>query len=332
MSTDHQEAQVPPEYLDAAHQALERFPIEARCIEPVMHSENVTFRVTDSDDEARYVLRLHRPGYNSLEELESERMWVEALQATGVPVPQPLQTLDGNHFSPVEIPGKSEQRFAGMTRWLPGRPLSDLPESGESDGRRRMLYRIGEIAAVFHNQSAGWREPEGFIRRRLDLDSLLGEKPFWGRFWNHRDLDRAERELLLRTRDELRGSLRAYGEQPRSFSLIHADLTLDNVLYHGDRLAVIDFDDCAYGWHLYDLTGLLIECVNDSGFPELQQALVEGYCSVRNLETRDRQLLADFLLVRGLALIGWFHQRPELEEDDYFNPIKQWVIDTCASR
>lgn len=327
------EAQIPSGYLDAAREAMGHFPVDATHIEPVMHSENVTFRVTDHDGGTPYVLRLHRPGYNSLEELESERIWVQALKETGVIVPTSLATCQGGHFVRVDIPGIDEQRFAGMTNWLEGKPLGNfLMSCTDESERQRMFFRFGGIAAAFHNQSSGWQAPPGFVRRRLDLESLLGEAPFWGRFWEHPALDASERALLLRTRQSLRASLGAYGEKPDTFSLIHADFTLDNIIFDGDRLAVIDFDDCAYSWHMYDLTSLLIECVLHADFRELQEALFEGYRHCRSLTRQDVDMFSDFLLVRGMAIIGWFHQRPELASLDYFGNVKNWVLDACASR
>lgn len=326
------EAQIASRYLDAAREAVEHFPVDAARIEPIMHSENVTFRVTDRSEGARYVLRLHRPGYNTLRELESERIWVRALRETGVPVPNALETRRGGSFTPVDIPGLGEQRYAGMTTWLEGEPLGNFLRTCTDDAeRRRMFSRFGEIAAAFHNQSAQWQAPVGFNRRRLDCENLLGEAPFWGRFWEHPDLDASERTLLLRERKRLRASLAAYGEEPRTFSLVHADLTLDNLLFDGDRLAVIDFDDCAYGWHLYDLTALLIECVQEADFTELKAAVLEGYRRHRSLARRDAGLLSDFLLVRGMAVIGWFYQRPGQNDPEFFCRLKDWVLAVCAS-
>ena len=48
-------------YIPAAVEALKAFPINPSRTELVMLSENVTFRVTNADDGAPYVLRLHRP-------------------------------------------------------------------------------------------------------------------------------------------------------------------------------------------------------------------------------------------------------------------------------
>lgn len=319
--------------MDAAWEAVERFPVDAVDIEPVMQSENVTFRVTDRAGGTPYVLRLHRPGYNTIEELESERIWVHALKETGVPVPDSLETCRGGHFTRVDIPGADQQRFAGMTTWYEGEPLGSFLKSCTDESERRRMFRsFGKIAAAFHNQSAGWQAPAGFFRRRLGLESLLGETPFWGRFWDHPELSQSERALLLRARHRLRASLGAYGEQPGQFSLIHADFTLDNIIYDGNRLAVIDFDDCAYGWHMYDIASLLNECMLCSDFSELQAALLEGYRRHRSLALQDADILSDFLLARGMAVIGWFYQRPEHAGSEEFEAIKNWVLDECAAR
>ena len=320
-------------YLDAARKAIEHFPVDAVDIEPVMQSENVTFRVTDRAGGKQYALRLHRPGYNSIEELDSERIWVDALKETGILVPDSLETCRGGHFTLVDIPGVDEQRFAGMTTWHEGEPLGNFLQScTEESERKQMFRRFGEIAAAFHNQSAGWKAPPGFIRRKLGVENLLGEAPFWGRFWEHPQLDESERALLLRVRDSLRASLGAYGEEHDKFSLIHADFTPDNIIYDGNHLAVIDFDDCAYGWHLYDIASLLTECTRYSDFGELQEALLEGYRLHRNLVLQDAGLLADFLLVRGMAIIGWFDQRPEHVGSEEFHEVKHWLLDACAAR
>ena len=70
-------------YIPAAKRALESFPVEADKIEFVTQSENVTFRVSVDADDTDYVLRFHRPGYNSIKELESERAWIADLKKAG---------------------------------------------------------------------------------------------------------------------------------------------------------------------------------------------------------------------------------------------------------
>ena len=317
-------------YTPAALKALESFPVTVENIELITHSENVTFRISDRDSNTDYALRLHRPGYNSIQELDSERVWTRALNDAGVSVQDSLLTCHGQYFELIDIPGTGEQRFAGMTTWLEGTLLSDYLESG-SDGtvRERIFRRVGEIAATTHDQSTRWKAPSGFTRRRLDLDGLLGEAPCWGRFWEHSGLSKAEKELLLRARENVRMALDMYGERPDNFSLIHADLHPDNIIYNGDDLALIDFDDSAYGWHMYDLASVLIEYKTSPDFEALCAALLDGYREHRALATRDVDMLPTFLLIRGMATIGWFHQRPEHDGSSYFEGVKHWVLEEC---
>ncbi len=317
----------------AAQEALKHFPIEAVSLKLVSQSENVTFRVSVSGSDTDYVLRLHRPGYNSIEELESERAWIAALKETGVAVQESVETRQGGLYVLVDIPGIAEQRYAGMTTWAEGEPLRGYLQTW-SDGqvRQRIFRRFGEIAATFHDQSTRWRPPPGFTRRRLDLDALLGEDPFWGRFWEHAALTREEQDLLLRARSRATAVLEAYGETAENFSLIHADFTPDNILYDGEDLAVIDFDDSAYGWHLYDIASALVECRFYPDYEALCAAFLDGYRECRRLATRDIALLPEFELVRGMAIIGWFHQRPECAGVAYFERFKDWVIEECRRR
>ena len=51
--------------------------------------------------------------------------------------------------------------------------------------------------------------------------------------------------------------LHAYGTDIDRFGLIHADMRLGNLLVDGERVTLLDFDDCGFGWFLYDLAASL---------------------------------------------------------------------------
>jgi Ser/Thr protein kinase RdoA (MazF antagonist) len=97
-------------------------------------------------------------------------------------------------------------------------------------------------------------------------------------------------------------------------------------------MALIDFDDSAYGWHLYDLASALVEDRLARDYEVLRTALLRGYCEHRRLEARDIELLPVFMLVRGMAIIGWFHERPEHAGSQFFEDMKQWVLAECDAR
>ena len=63
----------------------------------------------------------------------------------------------------------------------------------------------------------------------------------------------------------------------------------------------------------------------------LERAYLAGYGSVRRLSEQSLALLPLFRLVRGLAQIGWFHQRPELDRTARFEEVKAIVLDQWLS-
>ena len=300
-------------FTPAAVDALAAFPIEPEGLELVSLSENVTFRVQDRRDGAAYVLRLHRPGYHTLEELNSERVWTRALAAAGIAVPIPLATLGGGDYVPVSAPAIGQVRQAGMTRWTEGELLSDLIDHDDSAAAEGYFEQLGAIEAAMHNQSSAWRPPPGFARHAVDRDGLMGDAPFWGPFWDHPVFTQAERSLLIDTRDRIRGAMDRYGRDASSYGMIHADLHPGNLLVGADGLTVIDFDDSAFGWHLYDIAVALVHQQRSPHFAALRDAFVRGYRTRRALGDDALALLPMFLLVRVLAQIGWLHQRPEID-------------------
>ena len=146
-------------FAPAARATLPAFPIDAADLTLVSLAENVTFKVTDRDGSA-YVLRLHRPGYHTLDELISERAWIRALTAAGIDVPGPVPTRDGRDYVPVTIPATGEQRFAGLLRWTEGRLLSHvLAETSDPRVIEDYFRQLGALTAAMHNQASAWRPP-----------------------------------------------------------------------------------------------------------------------------------------------------------------------------
>jgi len=318
-------------FAPAALEALKAFPIDPDAVALVSVSENVTFRVTDKSGEA-YVLRLHRPGYHTLEALNGERLWTRALAKAGVAVPIPLNARDGRDYVSVFVPATGEHRQAGMTRWTDGDLLDEvLKRKDDTAAFEHWFEKLGALVATMHNQSSAWRPPPAFQRRALDADGLMGEAPFWGPFWEHPKLSEAERRLFLETRGRLHAVLDRHGREPSTYGVIHADLHPGNLLVGGDKLTVIDFDDAAFGWHQYDLAVALIRHQSRPDFAAIEAACLRGYRGARDLPEPALDLVPMFRLVRGLAQIGWLHQRPEIDPGERFYEMKNEVCAQCET-
>ena len=80
-----------------AQEALPHWDLQPDRIELISRSENTVFRI-DTAGGRRYALRIHRPGYHTLSELESERRWTAALNEAGVPVPTGRPTTSGRGY------------------------------------------------------------------------------------------------------------------------------------------------------------------------------------------------------------------------------------------
>ena len=318
-------------YSPAARQATRAFGITPADIRFVHLSENVTFKVTDAHNGSPLVLRMHRPWYHDIAELKSERLWTRALVQAGVAAPEPLLTLDGEDFVQVEVPATGERRWVGIVRWVDGELLADVV-ARESDLAENLRHfaGLGAIIATMHDQATGWTLPTGFTRHALDADGLLGPAPFWGPFWEHPIFSPTERGMLLTKRNELHGALMRYGKPASTFSLIHADLHPRNVVINGMQAAVIDFDDAGFGWHQYDLAVTLVAYQHLPEFPAFRDACISGYRSVRAIAEQDLALLPMFLLIRDMAQIGWYHQRPELPPSANLVRLKDRVCTTAA--
>lgn len=307
---------------EAAERALIAWPIDAVALELVSLSENAVFRV-DATDGASYALRIHRPGYNTLPELESELIWIQALRESGINVPAPVPAADGHGYVPVTLSGWDGARQVGITEWLPSTTTLHhlLDETPEPATRAARFAELGAIIATLHNQVASWQPPPSFVRRVWDADGLVGPQPLWGRFWELPDLTPPQRDLLLRTRRSIWQQLDDYGKPHDTFSLIHADLHAYNVLLADDRLTVIDFDDAGFGWHQYDLAVALAGHRQDPAFDSLRDGLIQGYRSIRPISDEALALLPVLLLVRGMVTLGWIHARPELDHGDRLAPM-----------
>ncbi len=298
-------------YLPAARAALAQFGLESTEPHPVGKSENVVFRVTDPEG-ATWALRLHRPGYHALPALESERQLTAHLAACGLIVPTGRSTAAGAWYARVTTPDPEGSRFAGLTRWHPGQTLDCLIGDNRGPETWDWFERSGALLADLHSATASWTPPPTFTRHRLDAEGLVGETPFWGRFWNLPCLTPEERQTLSGAHDLVAARLANLSEP---LILIHADAHPANVLVSGDNLGLIDFDDCAWGWPVFDMAVCLWSASSEPKFANLLDRFLAGYAARRVLPQDLFAQLHLFLLTRSLTLISWCADRPEVAGD-----------------
>lgn len=255
-------------------------------------SENHTFRIDAGA--RRFALRLHRPGYQSRSSIESELAWLTALH--DLPVVRPLPGRNGDVVQQV-APGRHAVLFA----WEQG---SEPPASPE------LFATLGRYAATMHSQAADWPRPPDFVRPRWDAENMLAPDGLWGD-WRQGPHVAAFRQTLDAVDHRLRQDLATYGTTPDRFGLIHADMRLANLLDDGQRTLLLDFDDCGFGWHLYDLAASL--SFIDEGAAALTQAWRDGYQALRPLSAEDLAMIEPLILLRRMVLLAWIGSHGETD-------------------
>jgi Ser/Thr protein kinase RdoA (MazF antagonist) len=210
-----------------------------------------------------------------------------------------------------ELEGDLERglRMSGhftLMRWVPGRHKTDdlAPED---------LSLVGSFLARLHNHAERYAAPEGSVFPRWDWEWPFGESaPLWGEgeaFYSANEM--AMFEAAAR---RVREDLRQLGKGSDTFGLIHGDPDLGNVVFDEDRVGIIDFDSCGWGYYLSDLSRISKSLVNLHGerpHAPLLEALLEGYDRERRLPRGYRRYLQTFAAMqevgavnRQLALLG----------------------------
>jgi Ser/Thr protein kinase RdoA (MazF antagonist) len=235
---------------------------------------------------------------------------MEMLATHGILVPVPLRSKTGDFLVTCGSQSKKPHVFS-LLSWLPGEAFgqSALPLRFEGAQRAAVMSEIGRNLARLHKLSDDWVPPPAFTRPAWDHDGILGEKPFWGRFWEVGFVSDSGRKDLLMLRATCRAALSRYEADAPSTGLIHADLARENILINGAQVSFIDFDDSGFGYRLFDLATALIKNIYEHDYEKLKQALLRGYQDERSLRLTDVDALPLFMLLRSLTYLGWVDKR-----------------------
>jgi Ser/Thr protein kinase RdoA (MazF antagonist) len=297
-----------------AQGALEQYGLPDAQMSLVGHGENTTFRVTSPATgtdrlehegyvTGRYLLRVHRPGYQTHQSLASELAWLAALRETGLVVPAPVPARSGEFLVEVAVAGLPEPRYCSLLCWVRGRLL-----------RRRIrpqhFAALGQLMARLHAQSVHWQLPTGFTRRHWDGDGLFGDRA--GFHLPAREvwalLPQPYAEIFQPVAEQARQAMDRLGQGSDALGLIHADLFLGaegNVLFDAGEARPVDFDDCGFGYWIYDLAVPLSHWQTATNWPSIREALLGGYAQVHSLPEGLEAHLDLFMAARHVSEILW---------------------------
>ena len=187
----------------------------------------------------------------------------------------------------------------------------------------RHLRQVGVLLAGLQRHAAQWARSEEFVRPHVDTlttaakkhsiahnDSASGPRP---------TLDDAEATIALvyelrtvsdaavvdRALQIVSATMSELARQPGMAGLIHADLHVENVLFHHGLARAIDFDDCGWGPYLYDLAVTLWELEGRDRYPEFRDALLDEYSRHLPLPPSAETHLNALFILRKIQILVW---------------------------
>jgi Ser/Thr protein kinase RdoA (MazF antagonist) len=270
-------------------------------------SENATFALSDPAARRDLVLRVHRVGYSSAEEIHSELAWINALRRDGViDTATVVPGSNGELVQTLAPPSGRVPRHAVAFERLPGKE----PDAGVD--APRWFERLGELTAKLHLHAKSWALPAGFRRKRWDLDAMVGDNGYWGSWRAGIGLDRPGTAVLEQALSFIQQRIDRFGVGPERFGLVHADLRLANLLVHDSHLRIIDFDDCGFSWFMYDFATAVSFIEHEAMVPDLLQAWVAGYRKAAPLSAEERAEIPTFVVLRRILLTAWLASHIEV--------------------
>ena len=88
-------------------------------------------------------------------------------------------------------------------------------------------------------------------------------------------------------------------------------MRLANLLVDGDRVTLIDFDDCGFCWFMYDFAAAISFHEAHPDAAEWRRRWLAGYATRRVLGPAEIGILDAMVLLRRMALLAWIGSHAE---------------------
>ena len=292
-----------------ARTALHTYALDDAHLSFIQYESNIIYRI-DSPCQAtnvindspylpnRYLLRIHAT--DDAQAIASELTWLAALnKEAGLPVPAPVPTREGDLLTRIFTPGIPNGRVVSVMRWLDGRRFSH-------GLRPEHLLALGQVVAQMHTFSAGWQPPAGFTRPHWDWDSQVGGSMFKYPLEELFDAIPSKYQQPFQIiSKEARQAMDSFGKGPEAYGMIHSDLYPENVLFKAGKAYPIDFEDCGFGYWLWDIAIALNEWAWGNEWEHMRDAFREGYTQYRSLPEAQWAQLDLFIAVQFATMVLW---------------------------
>lgn len=248
-------------YIEEALACYNMADIEASEVTLLRHNENMTFRVGKE-----YLLQIHEPvegfqvrhiyeGLDRLAVYETEFRFLAYLKAQGMVIREPVENCKGELITKL-----NGGITAAVSRWVEGDSLDKVELNQEH------YYRIGALTAELHKCADGF---QGFPAVSYDREHCDRIKE-WIREMEDSGVNSGYCREMQRACDAVGALL---WRERNQFRMLHADLSLSNILLTKGGLVPIDFAFLGMGHPMFDIANLFA----NMGELSCRQKIAEGY-------------------------------------------------------
>jgi Ser/Thr protein kinase RdoA (MazF antagonist) len=246
----------------------------------------------------RYVLRILTT--SDAQAVSSELTWLAALsQNAGLPVPEPIPTLDGRLLTEIATPEVPQGKLVSLMRWIDGRRLT-------KGFRPHHFQAWGQMAARLHEYAAGWQPPAGFSRPHWDWAGQLGGRDFqYSVDELVASMPKQYQEPFQMVSQQVQKVMEGLGKGSDAYGMIHSDMYPENILFKAGEVYPIDFEDCGFGYWMWDIAVALCYWPWTEDWCWMRDAFLEGYAEIRTLPDSQLVHLNLFMAAQYATMVLW---------------------------
>jgi Ser/Thr protein kinase RdoA (MazF antagonist) len=259
-----------------------------------------------TSDGAEYALRLRPPGWHRTQPIAEELQWLLALRRdTDLVVPEPVPACDGTLIQAISDPDTPGPWHGVLFRWVPGERRTETLTPPD-------LERVGTCMARLHQHAAAFvtaqHPPLTRHARFCDVRAWRHGFPPAVAVYAPRDL-----AVFAVAAQWVQTACQALEESRHGVGFIHADLHQWNYLFHSEDVRVIDFDDCGWGYYIYDMAVTLTDLDDRDDCAALRHAFWTGYTRLQPLPPGYKTSIKPMSAARILFLLEWLLGRAHPE-------------------
>jgi Ser/Thr protein kinase RdoA (MazF antagonist) len=300
---------------DILHEAMVRYGIAEDRIHLLDGFESFIYEF--ERDGSAYILRIGHSLRRSIPMIQGEVNWVNYLAAGGVPAARAILSENGKLVEPIDD-GQGEHFLAtAFVKARGGHPKRAdwTPRFYEAYGA--MMGRMHALSKRYEPDPSTWR-PQWDDPETMDVVQFLPPS----------EVIAAEKYRALTEH------LRALPRDVDSYGLIHQDAHTGNLFVdEAGNITLFDFDDCVYGWFIYDIAMALFyaapfEQSGASSFTgEFMPYFLRGYRRENRLDPAWLKELPYFLKMREIDLYAIIYRSFSVNNLD-----DPWVVEFMDGR